>query len=151
MCSSRCRARSRARARPAGAPGPSAACRGLSPGAELRPRSAARRGRRRGSSATRGRLRASPRRRFRAGLERASVGGAEGEADPVLAGVDPQEGDFSEVDGEDAVLGADVVPTALLELPAEVLQRIVAEPDRDDLAPLEPDLDSLRLAHHTPR
>ena len=60
----------------------------------------------------------------RAACGRASVQPVEREADPVLAGVDPQEGDFAEVDGEDAVLGLDVVPAALLDLLAEVLQLV---------------------------
>ena len=83
----------------------------------------------------------------RAGAHQSVV---EREADPVVAGVDPQEGDLAEVDGEDAVLGLDVVPAALLELLAEVLQLVVGEPDRDDLAALEADLDPLRVSHQCP-
>ena len=48
--------------------------------------------------------------------------------------------DLAEVEGEDAVLGLDVVPAALLDLLAQVLQLVVGEADRDHLAALEADL-----------
>ena len=65
----------------------------------------------------------------------------------LSARVDPQEGDLADVDGEHAVLGLDVVPAALLDLLAQVLQLVVAEPHRDDLAALEADLHLLRVRH----
>src|ERR1700755_774909 len=72
------------------------------------------------------------------------------EADPVVAGGDAQEGHLAEVERDDAVLGVEVVPAALLELLAEVLEVGLADPGGDHLAALESDLASLRLGHQCP-
>ena len=49
------------------------------------------------------------------------------EADAVVAGGDPQEGDLAEVERDHAVLGVEVVPAALLELLAQVLEVVFGE------------------------
>ena len=68
----------------------------------------------------------------------------------MLARIDAQEGDLADVERELAVLGLDVVPAALLDLLAQVLELVVAEADRDDLTALEADLDLLCVRHQCP-
>src|SRR4051794_8598670 len=101
----------------------------------LRPRSADRRGRPRGSSATRTRPPG-----WRRLLCRASAGdasslrlGAEAEADPVITGLDADESDLAEVERDRPVLGRQVIPTALLEPRAQVLEVADGEPRGDHL------------------
>ncbi len=55
----------------------------------------------------------------------------------MLAGLDAEEGDLSQVEGDDAVLRVEVVPAALLELLAKVLEVGFGEAGGDDLPTLE--------------
>ena len=66
------------------------------------------------------------------------------------ARLDPEEGDLAEVDGDRPLLGREVVPAALLELLAQVLEIALGEPGGDHLAAFESDLDSLCISHQCP-
>src|SRR6202012_5415498 len=72
------------------------------------------------------------------------------EADVGVARGDPQEGDLAEVERDHAVLRVEVVPAALLELLAQVLEVIVGQAGGDHLAAFEADLDTLWLCHQCP-
>src|SRR4051812_10823390 len=102
------------------------------------------------SCATRAPRPASPGQRRRAGCGHASVLACLGEADPVLTGIDLQEGDLAEVERQHTVLRLDVVPATLLDLLAQLLQLVVVEPSRDHLAALETNLHLLRFSHQCP-
>src|SRR3989442_11092679 len=66
-----------------------------------------------------------------------------GEADLVLARVELHEDDLTQVHGDHAVLGLDLVPAvSALHRLAEILVGLVGDADRDRLAPREPDLDA---------